>query len=456
MTRRIAVAASGGRDSTALLHATARAARGSDIEVYALHIHHGLMPQADAWLVQIRRQCQRWCASGLPVSFLAQQLESCPAPGDSVEAWARRERYRALADMAHALGIDRVLLAHHRRDQAETLILQALRGGGPAGLSAMPETARRNGVTWHRPWLEHPREAIEAYVRRYRLGFIDDASNTDPRYARSRLRATAWPALVAAFPDAESVLAASARRMGEAEQCNSELAAIDQLAAEDALGRLRLTAWRALSPARQANLLRHWLAARTPRGVPQSLVDRLLDELGGTETRPSVNRVRRWPVGDSVLREHSGLLEWRPSNGSSDKGTVPTPASLADPPGLIDLHRAGRYAVPGWSGRLEVVETVGAGMARHLLEGAECRARQGGEQFQMTARSIPRSLKKQYQARGVPADEREGPLVYADGRLAYVPGLGVDARVQAAPGEPGCVLRWLPWPSSHTCPQAGR
>jgi len=141
MQRRVAVAASGGRDSTALLHATCRAARELGLEVVALHVHHGLMPQADAWLDHVRRQCARWSKTGLPVRFRAQVLAGQPGRGASVEAWARHKRYAALASMAHDEGIGLVLLAHHRSDQAETFLLQALRGSGPAGLSAMPARA---------------------------------------------------------------------------------------------------------------------------------------------------------------------------------------------------------------------------------------------------------------------------------------------------------------------------
>ena len=120
---RVAVAASGGRDSTALLHCTVRQARDEGIEVLALHVHHGLMPQADDWLRQVRSQALRWGAT-----FACRRLTGKPARGQSVEAWARIERYRALAEMATDAQCDLVLLAHHRRDQAETWLLQALRG----------------------------------------------------------------------------------------------------------------------------------------------------------------------------------------------------------------------------------------------------------------------------------------------------------------------------------------
>jgi tRNA(Ile)-lysidine synthase len=165
-----------------------------------------------------------------------------PAAGESVEALARDQRYAALGRMARAAGATLVLLAHHRRDQAETLLLQALRGGGVAGLAGMPARVERDGLTWARPWLALPRGAIEAYVRRYRLTFVEDDSNADPRFARNRLRHEVWPALAVAFPQAEARLAdAALGRPGERRPRRA--AALDLARCADARG-LDLAAWR--------------------------------------------------------------------------------------------------------------------------------------------------------------------------------------------------------------------
>ena len=125
--RRVAVAYSGGRDSTALLRATLEAAAPFGVEVLALHVHHGLSTAADAWLEACSAQCERWSRRGFAVGFDFRCLAGSPGRGESVEAWARIGRYRALREMALAHGATLVLLAHHRRDQAETLLLQALR-----------------------------------------------------------------------------------------------------------------------------------------------------------------------------------------------------------------------------------------------------------------------------------------------------------------------------------------
>ena len=239
------------------------------------------------------------------MEFAATKLQGRPGAGESVEAWARQARYRALRQMALARGVDLVLLAHHRRDQAETFLLQALRGGGVAGLSAMPASIRREGVTWARPWLEMPREAIEAYVRRHRLAHIDDDSNADARFARNRLRLEVWPALEAAFPAAEASLAAAARWAQGAAAALAEGADADLAAVCDE-GSLDIASWRGLSPARQSNLLRAWLRRSTARVPPASLVERLLREV---PARGSM----RWPIGAGELRSYRGRLRYEPT-----------------------------------------------------------------------------------------------------------------------------------------------
>ena len=302
-THRVGVAVSGGRDSIALLHATASAAAPCDVEVWALHIHHGLMREADDWWRAVEQQCARWSRRGLNVHFAGQRLGGAPAPGQSIEAWARAGRYEALTLMAHERQIPLVLLAQHRRDQAETVLLQALRSGGPAGLSAMPRSIQRDGIQWVRPWLDHPRSAIEAYVRRYRLRYVNDPSNEDVRLARNRLRSLAWDALDKAFPQAEAALAGTAKRMQEAAACNAELADIDMKTCVDGQGALAITPWAGLSDARRANVLRHWGARWGPAGLPETLVARLLDE--ATRTRNG----SQWPApGGQVVRSKGKLV----------------------------------------------------------------------------------------------------------------------------------------------------
>ena len=420
----VAVACSGGRDSVALLHATLRAAPALGASVVALHVHHGLMADADRWAAQVEALCAGW-----QVAFACARLRGKPAAGESVEAWARRERYRALARLARDAGAGIVLLGHHLHDQAETVLLQALRGAGPAGLAAMPGAVERDGLTWARPWIARTGAEIDAYAAPLSLQMARDPSNADPRFARSRLRHAVMPALRQAFPDAEAALAAVARRAGEAR------AVLDEVAAQDLLhigagAALPLAAWRTLSVARRGNALRAWLAGALEAPVPQTLVDRLLAETAEDATR-------RWPVdGGRVLRSWRGALA---VVAPAHPRVSPMPAGTT-----LSLLRCSRYALDGWSGALQVFATAQHGVAPHRLAQIEARARAGGERFALQPGGTPRSLKKQWQALGVPSEGRDGPLLFdASGTLLFAPGLGVDARAWAPAGAPQWGIRWL-------------
>ncbi|HOX69005.1 MAG TPA: tRNA lysidine(34) synthetase TilS [Burkholderiaceae bacterium] len=428
-SRRVAVAYSGGRDSTALLHAVLMSVRDTGTSVAALHVHHGLSGQADAWERHCRDQCARWQAEGFPVSFAACRLRTRPQPGDSIEAWARRERYAALGRLARTHGADVVLLAHHRRDQAETLILQALRSAGVAGLAGMPRAIERDGIHWLRPWLDVPRSTIEAYVESLGLSYIDDDSNTDERHARNRLRLRVWPALVQAFPEAEPALAAAATWAQQAQACLDELAS-DDLALLHGPAGLQLVGLGQLSAARQVNALRAWLRLQTGAAPPASLLARLSDELFGVGAAS-------WPLAGGLLRRHRGQLTWsRPVAARS-----PSKTALE---AHLHIRRAGIHRLPGWGGNLRVVRVKEGGVPLAWLAQAELRARSGGEQFQAGLGRPARSLKKQFQAAELPAWERSGPLVYSGGQLVFVPGLGIDARVIGLPGQPLVTLLWEP------------
>ena len=442
----VAVACSGGRDSVALLHATLRAAQALGTSVVALHVHHGLMADADRWASEVEALCEGW-----NVGFACERLTGAPSSGESVEAWARRERYRALARMARQAGADIVLLGHHLHDQAETVLLQALRGAGPAGLAAMPRVVRRDGLTWARPWLTRTGAEIDATLAPLAIDVAADPSNADPRFARSRLRHDVMPALRAAFPEADAALAAVARRAGEAR------AVLDEVAAEDmarlgATHELPLAAWRTLSVARRTNALRAWLARVLDSAVPQTLVDRLL--LEAQDDAP-----RRWPVDDARLlrswRGRLGVVEPACASVTLASGCARGGGGGAREGGALSLLRCDRYALHGWNGTLEVFATDRRGIAPHRLAQVAARVRAGGEQFLLQPAGVARSLKKQYQALGIPPEGRDGPLLFdAAGALLYVPALGVDARAWAPPGSPQWGLRWTPDGGAAPAPAA--
>ena len=341
----------------ALLHCLAQAAQPRGVQVWALHVHHGLMAQADEWAAFVERACKRWS-----VSFAMQRLTGHPARGQSVEAWARAGRYAALASMARAAGCGVIALAHHRGDQAETFLLQALRGAGAAGLAAMPARVERDGLTWLRPWLDQPRDAIEAYVRSHRIRFVDDASNDDPRFARNRLRAQVMPALRAAFPDAEAALSDAAAQAAHARALIDEVAQADLAAVQDG-DAFVLDRWQALSAARRRACLRAWLTPRLEQGVAEALLDRLLDEL-------PAKAPARWPLRGSAggeLRRYRGRLTVSASPPSSKLPSWPCPAAV---------DSIGTHAVPGTDASL-CVRSAADGLPLALLRGAVWRALNG-------------------------------------------------------------------------------
>jgi tRNA(Ile)-lysidine synthase len=417
------VAYSGGRDSTALLHVTARQAQALGIRVVALHVHHGLSVQADAWRQHCQRQCERWLGEGLPVSLQWQRLAGAPAPAQSVEAWAREGRYAALAEMARGVGADLLLLAQHRRDQAETLLLQALRGAGVAGLAAMPARQWRDGLLWARPWLDQPREAIETYLQEQGLDYIDDDSNADTRYARNRLRLGVWPALSQAFPAAETCLAQASGWAQQALALQQEVAAADLALLNDIRG-LDMAGVLALSPARASNALRAWLQALLGQPAPASLVRRLLQESGSGQGSWLCSGGRL-----ALYRYRLSLVAAMPEVGPAVE---------------LALDRPGLYPVPSWHGAWHVRPVARGGIASLLLTQVVMRPRTGGEQFQRHAAGPPRSLKKCFQSAAQPAWQRRAPLLFSGERLLFVPGLGLDARRLASAGEPQLGLDWRP------------
>lgn len=435
----VAVAYSGGRDSTALLHATAAAAvEAPGLQVVALHVHHGLSAHADAWLAHAQATCLGMASRGWPVSLLSRHVAVPTEAGLSLEAEARRLRHAALADMAGEAGADLLLLAHHRRDQAETFLLQALRGGGVAGLAAMPKDDWRDGVRWVRPWLEHPREAIEAYVAAHGLQHIDDDSNGDRRFARNRLRLEVWPALVSAFPDAEAALAQSASRAADALlplrawQAESLHRWDASTAGLGEAGALNAVAWAGLADAERRQVLLAWLGQHGVGGA--SWVDRLSHEvpraLAGQGSA-------RWPeLGVSLYR---GVLRCAPEAEAEPKALGVLPQVV------LSIDRPGDWPVPGWHGCLRVEPVTHGGVDPACLrEGLSARSRTGGERFQMGPGRPARDLKRQFQASGVPAWARSAPLFFVGDDLFFVPELGVNGRFQAPPGVPQWGLRWLP------------
>ncbi|MGJ7611287.1 MULTISPECIES: tRNA lysidine(34) synthetase TilS [unclassified Variovorax] len=273
----LAVGFSGGADSTALLAASAARWPG---QVVAFHVHHGLQAAADEFERHCRSVCER-----LVVPLVVHHVDARHAPGDSPEDTARRARYAAFAEMARMGGgaaIKSVALGHHADDQVETLLLALSRGAGLPGMASMPAHAQRNGLDIYRPLLAVSGADIRDWLAGRGLPWIEDPTNGDARYTRNRVRSVLLPALAQALPQFRTTFARSIRHAAQAQQLLGELAAQDLQTVEDPP---RIAALQALSRARQANVLRHWLLQAHGGAPSAAQLDQLLDQVRACTTR---------------------------------------------------------------------------------------------------------------------------------------------------------------------------
>ncbi len=304
----IAVALSGGADSVALALVAAEHCADIKRPLYFFHIHHGLMSQADAWVAHLQQFSQE-----LKIPLQVRYVQVDLAAGSGVEGAARDARYQALAQLCHEHGVAALLLAHHRQDQAETVLLRLLRGTGVSGRAAMQADVQRGGMRLLRPWLEVERAELlavaHAYERRTGWSAVQDPSNTDPKYARGALRSALAPVLNTYWPAWCQTLVRHARQAGEANEVLAEVAALD-LAALDVKPEdqsFSLLAWRALSAARQALVVRHWLQEQ---GVAMPGERRLADLLRQLRQLHALGHDREllWQHGAVAVRCKQGRV----------------------------------------------------------------------------------------------------------------------------------------------------
>lgn len=294
----LAVACSGGADSVALLLAAHRRWPG---KVAAVHVNHGLQAAA----ADFEQLVTATCASlGVPLHI--RRVVAAHASGDSPEDAARQARYRALADMAQTHGLSHVLLAQHADDQAETVLLALSRGAGVSGLAGMPLEMVRHGVHFVRPWLTQRSADLRAWLTAQGQAWCDDPSNQDTRYTRNRLRHTVLPALDTPFPGFVACVARSAAHCAQANSLLDELAQIDlrQTGSPPAIAALQ-----ALSDARLANALRHWLRTEAGRAPSTAQLHELMAQIRDCRTRG--HRIAIKVGAGQVLREGSRLA-YRP------------------------------------------------------------------------------------------------------------------------------------------------
>ena len=296
----LAVAFSGGADSTALLLACAEKWPG---QVHAIHIHHGVQAAGD----DFERHCQIFCAQwSLPL--VVKRVDARHASGQSPEDAARRDRYKAFEAVALVeyaqVAIKNIALAQHADDQVETLLLALSRGAGLPGMSAMPASWQRAGLTYHRPLLRVPASDIRRWLIGRGVAWIEDPTNVDEQFTRNRIRARLLPALDATFPQFRDTFVRSAAHAAQAQAVLLDVAAQD-------LAHMGnppvITQLQALSRPRQANVLRHWLNTAFQAVPSTAQLAELLDQIAVCTTRGHQIRIK---VGTGLCERRGAVLHW--------------------------------------------------------------------------------------------------------------------------------------------------
>lgn len=410
------VALSGGVDSCVLLASLVELQKSLDFNLEAMHVHHGLSPNADHWAEFCAKTCIGY---GVPLEMVRVNVDK--ASGLGIEASARAARYQALLSG----NVDYVVLAHHQDDQAETFLLQLLRGAGLKGLSAMAEVDLQRRLL--RPLLNTSRQEIEHYAKVAQLDWIEDESNLDVDFDRNYCRHEILPIIQKRYPAANQTLARSAAHIAEASELLDDLASLDaQVGIES--GCLNIEVLTALSVPRAKNLLRWWLASD---GFPMPSKERLADMLTQLCQAQS-DATMKITLGDAQIRRYQGMAYIEYKSGMS-----------AQPIAMIWQGEA-ELIMPDGS-RLLFERKQGQGLAIDRLGGHKLRiaSRAGGEKFKPDLARPTRTLKYLLQEANVAPWLRERmPLIYLDDTLAVVPNVGVSCLMQAAEKEMGLVIRW--------------
>ncbi|WP_292437515.1 tRNA lysidine(34) synthetase TilS [Methylophaga sp.] len=417
--RAVCVAYSGGVDSHVMLHLLATTRHPQLPAVRALHIDHGLHSESSGWTEHCRQ-----VAADLNIDFESIQVSVEDIDEMGMEAAARKARYHAFR---YDLAPDEVLLtAQHQDDQAETLMLQLLRGAGPTGLSAMWPEDELEGLTIVRPFLGLPKTDLLEYAELHQLHWIDDPSNADLSISRNYLRHVIWPRLNKRWPAVSKTLSRSAEHCREAVELMRELASLDaRHVCPERSDRLSIAALSQLPQARQRNLLRYALEQNGLTLPSAAILQRIIDEVipAAEDRMPEVH----WP--GAMVRRYRDVIYLA--------------ADRAEALDLGELEISGTDTVRLPDGRmLKWQLESGKGLKQHVLNGhLLLKFREGGERIRLQGHAQHKALKQLFQEWDVPPWQRPHiPLLFVDHELVAVVGYGYAEHYAADIGEKG----WLP------------
>ena len=430
---KIGVAYSGGLDSSVLLHALCQLQKQKKIphefELHALHINHGLQPQALEWQEHCQTQAEK-----RGIIFHTRRVQIDTQQGIGIEAAAREVRYAALFAIAQAVALDLILTAHHADDQVETFVLQLLRGAGLAGLTAMPAISKKhaNILPIARPLLNRQRRELEAYASKHSLLYIEDFSNQDTRYTRNAIRLNILPMLDKLAPHYRGSILRAIDHL----QDTREL--VDQISEQDwqmcALNKQQivLSELRRLSSVRARNVLRYWLQKNGLRAPGTKHLQALYQQMLNAKD----DGQPLWAYEDIQIRRYKDTLELQDRFSFDDTAYKTYP---------LQWKGEAELAIPIFNGRLlfkaQSSDQLGIDADWLMQSSLNAKYYHSHARIKLHAKSVHKTLKNIFQQQAIPVWQRQKrPCIYAEEKLIFVPGIGVDCSVPQTLG--GIFLEW--------------
>ena len=423
---RIAVAFSGGLDSSVLLHSLVGIPEFKE-KVFAIHVNHGLSPNSKSWI----KHCDKFC-SGLGVNFIPLTIEL--ENSKTNENILRKARYEALFSCLKQGDV--LCTAHHQDDHIETILFRILRGTGIKGLAGIEKYSQMEGIDLIRPLISYSKKDLLDYADKFEVNWIEDESNEDLSISRNFIRKKVIPNLKNDnWPEYKNSISYLSSKAKEANEILDEIAYLDlKLCASESLDRLSILKIKELSHARAMNVLFTWLGINTHLGVSNKITDQVYKSivLASENSNPVVTFGKRGESGSFQIRRFNNFLRHLPltetetlSNKKVWKWNTNNPLELP-------------------TGTLSMQLSLGKGISTQLTEpGISIKGRIGGERCKPEGRSKSQKLKKLFQEYRVPPWVRDRiPLVYVGNQLAAVSDLWVCEEFVAKKDERGIVLSW--------------
>ena len=396
---------SGGIDSHVLLHLCASMAHLKE-KITAVYVHHGLQLEADAWAEHCKKT-----ATGLGVDFKVIRVDAIASQGESPEEVARNARYTALRTLIET--DDLLLVAQHREDQLETVLLQLFRGSGLSGLSAMPAFMDFGKGVLLRPLLDTPKIAVDDYAKLHALSWIEDPSNQNNNFNRNFLRNAIVPLLKQRWPACDKTVARSAGHCSEAQLLLSEQAKKLFLPIFNILDEtLTISQLIAYSLNQQRLVIREWFQMLNLKMPSQAFIERI----------------------------QSDVISVRPDSDPLLSGKGYCIRRYRDKLYCLKVDEAEKIVASIWP-KMQISFSFSAGQALYFMPSSAgicydkwqkstvvVKARSGGEKISLPGRKGHHDLKQLFQEAGIAPWERAGiPLIYLDDKLAVVGNLWISA-----------------------------